>query len=99
MPAPGSTRTAGSTAVRFDNVPSFVLALDVPVDDGRGPLTLDVGFGGAFYGSLDVRTLGLDVSPASLPALIALQRELRPALEAAVPSSTRSSPTCAASTA
>jgi proline racemase len=71
-------------AVRFENVPSFALALDVKVETSRGPLTVDVGFGGAFYGSLDVPALGLHVEPAALPELIALQRELRPALERAV---------------
>jgi len=71
-------------AVRFRNVPSFVLARDVEVATSRGPLTLDIAFGGAFYGSLDVRTLGLHVEPRALPELIALQRELRPALERAV---------------
>jgi proline racemase len=68
-------------AVRFRNVPSFVLARDVTVETSRGPLSVDVAFGGAFYGSLDVRELGLHVEPRALPALIALQRELRPALE------------------
>jgi proline racemase len=71
-------------AVRFENVPSFALALDVTVETSGRPLTLDVGFGGAFYGSLDVPALGLHVEPAALPELIALQRELRPALERAV---------------
>ncbi len=74
----------GVRSVRFVNVPSFALATDVTVETGRGPVTLDIGFGGAFYGSLDVRTLGLRVDRASLPELIALQRELRPALERAV---------------
>jgi proline racemase len=74
----------GVLDVRFDNVPSFALALDVPVATSRGPLRLDIGYGGAFYGTLDVRTLGLEVEPAALPELIALQRELRPALEAAI---------------
>jgi proline racemase len=71
-------------AVRFRNVPSFVLARDVRVDTSRGPLSLDIAFGGAFYGSLDVLVLGLHVEPRALPELIALQRELRPALEAAL---------------
>jgi proline racemase len=71
-------------AVRFRNVPSFVLARDVEVATTRGPLILDVAFGGAFYGSLDVRTLGLKVEPRALHDLIALQRELRPALERAL---------------
>ena len=74
----------GVERVRFRNVPSWVLARDVPVPTELGEITLDVAYGGAFYGSVDVRTIGLDVSAASLPALIALQRELRPALEAAL---------------
>ena len=71
-------------AVRFRNVPSFVLARDVAVATSRGRLSLDIAFGGAFYGSLDVGTLGLHVQPRALPELIALQRELRPAIEASL---------------
>jgi proline racemase len=68
-------------AVRFRNVPSFVLARDVTVRVARGPVTLDVAFGGAFYACVEAATLGLGLVPADLPQLIALQRELRPALE------------------
>ena len=68
-------------AVRFRNVPSFVLATGVRVPTTRGPVAVDVGYGGAFYGSVEARSVGLDVSRTSLPALIALQRELRPALD------------------
>ena len=71
-------------AVRFRNVPSFVLARDVTVRVGRGPVTLDIAFGGAFYGTMDVTSLDLRVEVAALPELIALQRELRPALEHSV---------------
>jgi proline racemase len=71
-------------AVRFRNVPSFVRARDVAVNTSRGRLTPDVGYGGAFYASLDVRAVGLSVTPAALPELIALQRELRPAIERAI---------------
>jgi proline racemase len=70
--------------VAFRNVPSFVLATGVTVDTTVGPVGVDVAYGGAFYGSVDVRELRLDVSRASLPELIALQRELRPALDAAL---------------
>ncbi len=72
------------TSVRFTNVPSFVLATGVTLPTSRGPVTVDVGYGGAFYGSADVRPLGLAVDKASLPVLIDLQRELRPALDAAL---------------
>jgi proline racemase len=67
--------------VEFTNVPSFVEATALEVPTGRGPITVDVSYGGAFYGSIDVRSIGLDVSPASLPALIALQRDLRHAID------------------
>ena len=69
-------------SVAFRNVPSWVLARDVDVPTSRGVVRADVAYGGAFYGSVDALAVGLDVSSASLPALIALQRELRPALEA-----------------
>jgi proline racemase/trans-L-3-hydroxyproline dehydratase len=72
------------TAVRFTNVPSFVLATGVTLPTSRGPVTLDVGYGGAFYGTADVRPLGLGVDRPSLPTLIELQRELRPTLDAAL---------------
>jgi proline racemase len=72
------------TGVRFTNVPAFVLASGVELTTSRGPVAVDVAYGGAFYGSVDVRSLGLAVDRVSLPALIALQRELRPALDAAL---------------
>ncbi len=71
-------------SVRFRNVPSFIVARDVPIATSRGAVRCDVSYGGAFYASVDARALGLDVSSASLPALIALQRELRPALDRAL---------------
>jgi proline racemase len=69
-------------SVAFRNVPSFVVARNLEIETSRGPVRVDVSFGGAFYGSVDVRSIGLAVDRASLPALIGLQRELRPALDA-----------------
>ena len=42
-------------SVRFRNVPAFVLARDVTQVTSRGPARVDVAYGGAFYGSVDVR--------------------------------------------
>ena len=50
--------------------------------DRAGRSAWTSAYGGAFYGSVDARALGLSVDRDSLPALIALQRELRPALDA-----------------
>ena len=77
-------RSGRVLGVRFRNVPAFVLALDLPLRTSGGPVRVDVAYGGAFYGSVGVRSLGLAVDVASLPRLIALQRELRPALDAAL---------------
>jgi proline racemase len=50
------------------------------VDTTFGPVTVDIGFGGAFYAHLDVATVGRRVSPADLPSLVALGREVKWAL-------------------
>jgi proline racemase len=83
---PCVARCAGGRvlSVRFRNVPSFVLARDLRVETERGCIALDVAYGGAFYASVDAPAHGLAVEPGRLPELIALQRELRPAIEAAV---------------
>jgi proline racemase len=82
LPCRAAVRNGRVESVTFRNVPSFALATGVRVPTSRGQIEVDVSFGGAFYGSVDVRRLGLDVSPASLADLIALQRELRPQLDA-----------------
>jgi proline racemase len=71
-------------SVRFRNVPSYVVARGLAIPTSRGQVEVQVSYGGAFYASVDARALGLDVSPASLPVLIALQREMRPAIDRAI---------------
>jgi proline racemase len=68
------------TAVDFVSVPSWSVAHDVPVATSRGTVPVDIGFGGAFYAQLDVASVGLAVTPADLPALVALGREVKWAL-------------------
>jgi proline racemase len=82
LPCWAAVRDGRVHSVTFRNVPSYILATGVRVATSRGEIEVDVSFGGAFYGSVDVRGLGLDVARTSLPALIALQRELRPELDA-----------------
>ena len=60
-------------SVRFRNVPSFVWAEGVELDEH----VVDVAFGGAFYASLEER-----VSPDELPRLIELGRRLKRDVEA-----------------
>ncbi len=48
--------------VSFENVPSYAHALDQTVDvPGIGPITFDIGFGGAFYAYVDVAANGLNL--------------------------------------
>jgi proline racemase len=73
--------TAGRvTAVDFVNVPSYLIADDVPVSTSRGELRVAVGFGGAIYAQVDAASVGLSVVPEQHQQLIALGREIKWAL-------------------
>jgi len=67
--------------VRFENVPGFVSATDVPVATAHGEFVVDVSYGGAFYASADVAQLGLTITPDHLPTLIAAGRAIKWALD------------------
>lgn len=67
-------------SVRFRNVPAFVYATDITVDTPAGRVTADIGYGGAFYGVVDVGQLGLAVTPGDLTELIGLGRVIKAAL-------------------
>jgi proline racemase len=76
-------RTGGRTvAVDFVNVPSYVLARDVPLATSRGEVAVTVAYGGAIYASIDAATVGLPVDPSHYRELIALGREVKWALDA-----------------
>jgi proline racemase len=74
--------TAGGAVehVTFRNVPSYVLAREVPVETARGRVAVDVAYGGAIYASLPAAAAGLAVEPAAYGDLIALGREVKAAL-------------------
>jgi proline racemase len=58
-------------AVRFQNVPSFVSALDQAVEvPGWGRVRFDLAFGGAFYAYVDAESLGLRCVPRECRRLI-----------------------------
>jgi proline racemase len=68
------------TAVDFVNVPSWVVATDIPLDTSRGEVSVAVAYGGAIYASLPAAQAGLSVTPDCLDELIALGREIKWAL-------------------
>ncbi|GLQ05614.1 proline racemase family protein [Sneathiella chinensis] len=60
-----------SGAVSFHSVPSFALRLNQFVDTrDYGPVELDIGYGGAFYGILDAGSLGLDLGATPTTKLV-----------------------------
>jgi proline racemase len=69
------------THVDFVNVPSFVIARDVPVTTSRGEVRVTLAYGGAIYATLPAAQLGLAVTPQHLGELIALGREVKWALD------------------
>jgi proline racemase len=67
-------------AVDFVNVPSWVVAREVPVSTSRGELQVVVAYGGAIFATLPAADVGLAVIPDHLGDLIALGREIKWAL-------------------
>jgi proline racemase len=65
------------TAVDFMNVPSYALAMDVTLDTSRGPVMVDVGYGGAIYAQLRASDVGLSVDSGRVGELIAIGREVK----------------------
>ncbi|MBL8927757.1 MAG: proline racemase family protein [Pseudonocardia sp.] len=66
--------------VEFVNVPSALVASGIPVRTSRGECAVDLGWGGALYACVDTASVGLQVRPENLTALIALGREVKAAL-------------------
>ncbi len=71
-------------AVDFVNVPSWVIAREVPVRTSRGVAVATVAYGGAIYASLPAGQLDLAVTPEHLGELIAIGREIKWALNDSV---------------
>ena len=72
------------THVSFDNVPSFVYALDQTVDvPGLGRVRYDLAFGGAFYAYVAAEEVGVGLAPADFRQLIDLGTRIKQAVMAA----------------
>ncbi len=57
--------------VRFRSVPAFAAALDVPLDvAGVGLLTVDVGYGGAFYALVGAEALDVELGATPLATVV-----------------------------
>lgn len=76
-------RTAGrTTSITFRNVPSYVVARDVPINTSRGPVRVDLAWGGALYACVPAAALGLSVDRSQHEELTAIGREIKWTLDA-----------------
>jgi trans-L-3-hydroxyproline dehydratase len=76
-------RGARAACVRFENVPSFALALDLEVDvAGCGRLRVDVAFGGAFYAFAEAARLGVRLDGRDTAGVVAAGRAVSAAVRA-----------------
>jgi proline racemase len=83
--ARAANRTPRVHEVTFENVPSFAAALDVAIDvPGYGSLTVDVGYGGAFYALIDAAQLGIEMRAENAAAIAAAGRAITDAGRAAL---------------
>ncbi len=75
-------RMAGGRVQRvtFSNVASYLVARRIEVPTSRGPVLADLSYGGALYASVEAASVGLAVTPAHYPELIAIGREVKWAL-------------------
>jgi proline racemase len=77
LAAQAANRTPRVREVRFENVPSFAAALDVPLDvPGFGRVLVDVGYGGAFYALISAAALGLEMRAENAAAIAAAGRAI-----------------------
>lgn len=73
-------------AVSFESVPSFAFALDLAADvPGLGRVPFDIGYGGAFYALVDVRSIGLDLAATPLDRLVDAADRITKHVAASVP--------------
>lgn len=71
--------------VSFRSVPAFAFALDAVVDvPNKGKVTLDIGYGGAFYAFLPASTFGLDVRRSPTADLVSAATAVTKAVQAQV---------------
>jgi len=72
--------------VRFESVPAFAFARDKTVDTSEyGPVTVDIGYGGAFYAVVPADQFGLDVRASKTRDLVDAASIITEAVKGQVP--------------
>nr|WP_315484225.1 proline racemase family protein [uncultured Undibacterium sp.] len=75
----------GIQHIYFDNVPSFVAALDQQVEvEGIGVITYSLAYGGAFYAYVDASSIGLSLEANNHRQIIDFGRRIKQAVMASI---------------
>jgi proline racemase len=73
-------------SVTFRNVPSFVFALNRPVEvEGLGTVFVDVAYGGMIYAMVDARALGFKIEPSEARDLVDMGERIKRAAAKQIP--------------
>ena len=77
VPVQASCAEGRCERVRLENVPAYVVGLDLPVEvPGVGPISVDVAWGGAFFALVEAAAVGLEIVPEQAGSLAALGRRI-----------------------
>ena len=69
-------------SVAFDNVPSFVFALDKAIDvPGLGKISVDIAWGGMMYALVDAGSCGLKIANSNGPKLVEIGERIKRAVQ------------------
>ena len=72
--------------VRFESVPAFAFALEASIDlPGKGRISVDIGYGGAFYALVPAAVFGLDVRLSATRDLVDAASRVTEAVKRQVP--------------
>ncbi|NHZ85401.1 MAG: proline racemase [Planctomycetia bacterium] len=81
----GYIKNGSVEKVSFQNVPSYVVALDSEIEISEyGKIKYDLAFGGAYYAYVQVADVGLSCYPKDIDKLIQVGREIKKAVSNAV---------------
>ncbi|BFZ12364.1 hypothetical protein BsWGS_15403 [Bradybaena similaris] len=81
--------------VRFESVPSFVVATDLDIQvEGHGSVKVDLAYGGAFYAFITIADLGLDFEKSSISEIKQAATAVTAAAKKSVQLSYPGIPTC-----
>jgi len=73
------------TSVKFLNVPSFLYARNVAIDDpDLGPLTVDVAYGGNFYAIVEPQGRYLGIDSLGVKGILSISGRIRDAIDSTV---------------